>query len=60
MRGLISYQLIELTLLKLNISTASLRRWAEQASIDDGSRPGVTADERADILRLGSRPSTPR
>jgi transposase len=50
--GLTSYQVIKLTAPKLNISVEALRRWVEQASIDAGSKPGVTTDAQAEIRRL--------
>lgn len=50
--GLSSYQVIKVTAPKLNISVESLRRWVEQASIDQGAKPGVTTDAQAEIRRL--------
>ena len=38
--------------LKLGVSRESLRRWAVQAEIDQGERPGVTREESAEIRRL--------
>jgi transposase len=38
---------------KLGIGTAeTLRTWVRQAQIDDGSRPGRTTDESAELKRL--------
>jgi transposase len=36
----------------LGISESCLRRWMAQADIDDGTRPGLTTDERAELVRL--------
>jgi transposase len=38
---------------KLGIgSTETLRKWVRRAEIDDGTRPGVTSEESAEIRRL--------
>ena len=38
---------------KLGIGTAeTLRTWVRQAQIDEGSRPGRTTDESAELKRL--------
>jgi transposase len=36
----------------LGISESCLRRWMAQADINDGNRPGLTSDERAELVRL--------
>jgi transposase-like protein len=36
----------------LGVSESGLRRWVAQADIDDGSKPGVTSDELAELRRL--------
>ena len=36
----------------LGISESCLRRWMAQADIDDGTRQGLTTDERAELVRL--------
>jgi len=36
----------------LGISESCLRRWMAQADIDDGTRPGLTTDERSELVRL--------
>ena len=37
----------------LGIGTAeTVRRWVRQAQVDDGSRPGVTTEESAEVRRL--------
>ena len=38
--------------LKLGVSRESLRRWVNQAEIDQGERSGVTREESAQIRRL--------
>lgn len=34
------------------VSRESVRRWLAQAEVDDGTRPGVTSDESAEVKRL--------
>lgn len=36
----------------LGISESGLRRWMSQAEVEEGSRPGLTKDERAELVRL--------
>lgn len=36
----------------LGISDSCLRNWMAQADINDGARPGLTTDERAELVRL--------
>ena len=36
----------------LGISESCLRRWIEVADVDDGRRPGLTSDERAELVKL--------
>jgi len=36
----------------LQISESCLRRWMAQADIDAGVKPGLTSDERAELVRL--------
>jgi transposase len=36
----------------LGISESCLRRWMAQAEINDGNRPGLSSDERAELVRL--------
>lgn len=36
----------------LGISNESLRRWVMQADVDQGDSPGLTTDERAELVRL--------
>ena len=37
---------------ELGIAPESLRRWANQESIDAGQAPGLTTDEREELRRL--------
>ena len=34
------------------VSKESVRRWLAQADVDDGTRPGVTSEESAEVRRL--------
>jgi transposase len=36
----------------LDLTESSVRRWVEQAEIDEGRRQGLTSDERAELARL--------
>ena len=36
----------------LGISESCLRNWMNQADVNDGTRPGLTSDERAELIRL--------
>jgi transposase len=36
----------------LQISKSCLRRWMDQADIDEGHKEGLTRDERAELVRL--------
>lgn len=36
----------------LQISESCLRRWMAQADVDAGHKPGLTSDERAELVRL--------
>lgn len=36
----------------LGISESCLRRWMDMADVEDGHRPGLTTDERAELVRL--------
>jgi len=36
----------------LGISDSCLRGWMAQAGIDDGRSPGLTSDERAELVKL--------
>ena len=36
----------------LGISESCLRRWVSQADVNDGGKPGLTSDERAELVRL--------
>ena len=37
---------------QLSISESCLRRWMDQADVDDGYKPGLTSDERAELVKL--------
>ena len=37
---------------ELGISDSCRRNWMSQADIDDGRRPGLTSDERAELVKL--------
>ena len=36
----------------LGISDSCLRSWMAQADVDDGRRPGLSVDERAELVKL--------
>ncbi len=36
----------------LGISESCLRRWMDVADVDDGRRPGLTTDEKAELVAL--------
>ncbi len=37
---------------RLGMGAETLRKWVRQAEIDDGSRPGLSSQEHAEIVRL--------
>jgi transposase len=37
---------------QLGISESCLRNWMAQADVDDGRRPGLTSDEKAELVAL--------
>jgi transposase-like protein len=39
----------------LQISESCLRRWMDQAEVEAGHKPGVTRDERAELVELRRR-----
>ena len=36
----------------LGIAESGLRRWMAQADVDEGKKPGLSSDERAELVRL--------
>ena len=36
----------------LGISESCFRRWMDAAAIEEGAKPGLTSDERAELVRL--------
>ena len=36
----------------LQISESCLRRWMDRSDVDDGRKPGLTSDERAELVKL--------
>lgn len=36
----------------LQISESCLRRWMDQADVNDGHKPGLSSDERAELVQL--------
>ena len=36
----------------LKISESCLRRWMDIAEVDEGNKPGLSSDERAELVRL--------
>ena len=36
----------------LGISESCLRNWLAQADVNDGTRPGLSSDERAELIQL--------
>ena len=39
----------------LGISESCLRRWMDQAAVDTGTRPGLTTEERRELVELRRR-----
>ena len=36
----------------LGIAESGLRRWMAKANVDEGKKPGLSSDERAELVRL--------
>src|SRR4028119_1769714 len=36
----------------LGVAESGLRRWMAQADVDEGKKPGLSSDERAELVRL--------
>ncbi len=43
---------IESVAAKIGASAETVRKWVRRAEIDSGTRPGISADEHAEIKRL--------
>jgi transposase len=37
---------------EFDVAVQSIRNWVKQADIDGGQRPGLTTDERAELVKL--------
>ncbi|MXG90341.1 hypothetical protein [Nocardioides flavescens] len=47
--------MVEAVARKLGVGRETARRWLIQADVNAGTRPGITSDDQAEILRCASQ-----